>query len=64
MRALGSFTTINKQGAPMTDENEKTVEKGNQYDPQSLALDEELSELDLEQVAGACSWTETKTERL
>ncbi len=48
----------------MTDENEKTVEKGNQYDPQSLALDEELSELDLEQVAGACSWTETKTERL
>lgn len=41
----------------MTDKKEKTIEvteKGKQSDPQLLEREEELTELDLEGVAGAC----------
>lgn len=41
----------------MTDEKEKTIERGKQPDPQPSEPEEELSELDLEEVAGACGWT-------
>lgn len=37
----------------MTDEKEKTIERGKEPDPQPTEPEEELSELDLDGVAGA-----------
>ncbi len=44
----------------MPDEKEKTIEMGKEPDTQPMEPEEELSELDLEEVAGACSWTITE----
>jgi hypothetical protein len=42
-----------KKEQPMPDEEEMTIEMGKKPDPQPTAPEEELSELDLEEVAGA-----------
>jgi hypothetical protein len=42
----------------MPDEKEKMIEMGKEPDPQPMEPEEELSELDLEEVAGAsCNFT-------
>jgi hypothetical protein len=47
-----------KKEQPMPDEKEKTIERGKEPDPQPMEPEEELSELDLEEVAGAsCAFT-------
>ena len=50
----------------MPDQKEKTtesIEMGKQTDPQSLKLEGELLELDLEEIAGAsCVWTKVLGE--
>lgn len=68
---IGFIHTIGKQGA--NDDRRKRkkaveavvtvemTEKGKQPDPQSLELEEELSDLDIEQVADAsCTWTKAR----
>ncbi len=45
----------------MPDEKEKTIEMGKEPDPRPMEPEEELSELDLEEIAGAsCINTEIR----
>ena len=41
----------------MPDEEERTLEKGKEPDPHPMEPEEELSELDLEEVAAGCVFT-------
>jgi hypothetical protein len=48
---------------PMPDKKEKTIERGMEPDPQPMEPEEELSELDLEEIAGAsCVFTRQPAE--